>query len=204
MRTSRPSACFARPGSAAEIAARAGARAIAGGPRTRRASRGLASSSGGSARLLDARRRASSAPRRCSRPCSRAGGGGRRPPPRGTRSPRRGSGRRRGGCRAAASGGRSASRRFQTSRWSPGRTSSARSRLAREAVAVERGGRDDLHHVAAAAREQVGRSSALEREGALDVERRAVDAQARDLGVRRVRLGLDGQRAALRRVTVKR
>ena len=59
-------------------------------------------------------------------------------------------------------------------------------------------GRHDLHRVAAAAGEQEGGLLRLGRDGALDVQRRVLDVQAGDLGVRRQRLGLDGQRAALR------
>ena len=59
-------------------------------------------------------------------------------------------------------------------------------------------GRHDLHRVAAAAGEQEGGLLRLGRDGALDMQRRALDLQSGDLGVRRQRLGLDGQRAALR------
>ena len=125
-----------RRGRGARAARRGAARA---GARARRAARARGERGaawrprpGGPAGSAPARprSRAWSAPRGCSRPCSRAARGGRRSRPRGTRSPRRGWRRRRGACRAGGRGARRASRRFQTSRCSPGSASSARSRLA--------------------------------------------------------------------------
>ena len=201
MRTSRPSGCRARA-RAARPTSRSASRCSEDRGRAEHAAReprlGVLVGRLGPARRPPPRTRAWSGPRRCSRPCSRAGGGGRRRSPRGysVASPRFGTPSRWVPSRSARRP--IWSRRFQTSRWSPGSTSSREVEARGEAVAVERGGRDDLHHVAAAAREQEAVAGRLGREGPLDVQRRAVEAQSRDLRVRRVRLGLDGQRAALR------
>ena len=143
------------PGARRPAAARAGA----GGSRAGRGRGARAAAGGlvgrlGPARRPPSRTRATSGPRRCSRPCSRAGGGGRRRIAGGysVASPRFATPSRWVPSRSARRP--IWSRRFQTSRWSPGSTSSARSRLAAKRSPSSAAGASDLRLVAAATREQ--------------------------------------------------